>query len=152
MKRDRRKGRRAGRRAFTLIEVMLVVVIIGILAAIAAPMFSGRSQQARFAAARQDIVGGLGLALDLYEQDTGAYPSTEQGLAALLNPPAGMTSWNGPYLKKLEIPADPWGTAYRYQYPAAVSTRLYELTSAGPDKQFGTQDDISNLDGSAAAQ
>lgn len=131
---------------FTLIEVLLVVLIIGILAAMAVPMFAGRSQQARLAAARQDIIGALGLALDLYQQDVGTYPSTEQGLAALLSAPAGQTLWRGPYLKAVEIPVDPWGTPYRYQYPGSASPSLYDLASAGPDKQFGTADDITNHD------
>ena len=137
------KIRRGG---FTLIEVMLVVVIIAILAAIAIPMFSGRSQQARIAAARQDIIGALGIALDLYEQDTGSYPTADQGLQALVTRPSSAPGWNGPYLKRLQVPVDPWGTPYRYQFPGTRSSAMYDLASAGPDRQMGTEDDITNHD------
>src|ERR1039458_7106702 len=103
------------RHGFTLIEIMLVVIIIGILAAMIVPNIAGRSEQARKTAARTDIESNLGTALDLYKMDAGQYPTTEQGLSALITAPTTSPTpvqWNGPYLKKKVIPKDPWGHDY----------------------------------------
>jgi general secretion pathway protein G len=122
-----------------------VVIIIGVLAAAVVPNLVGRSQEARIAAVKQDIFGTLATSLDLYEQDTGVYPTTDQGLEALVSPPPGTQGWRGPYIKGLIVPKDPWGELYIYTFPTAEYPTLYELISRGPDGELGTEDDITNL-------
>lgn len=108
----------AAARGFTLIEVMVVVVILGVLAALIVPKIMGRPDEARAAAARQDIAT-LTQALKLYRLDNRRYPTTEQGLQALVNKPAGTPvpeNWKvGGYLERL--PLDPWGKPYQYLNP-----------------------------------
>ena len=132
------------RDAFTLIELMLVIVIISALAAMVVPRLAGRSEEARTAAAKADIKGNLSLALRLYEVDNGRYPSTEQGLAALMAKPASSpmpANWKGPYIE--QEPLDPWGNQYAYHYPGTHPPREYDLYSLGPDGEEG-KDDITN--------
>ena len=133
--------------AFTLIELLLVITIISVLAAVVAPRFFGRSQEARIAAAQQTIVGSFGTALALFEQDVGRYPTTEEGLQALIQSPQA-TNWRGPYLTSASVPPDPWGNSYRYRYPSELTSTeyFYDVISAGPDGSFGTDDDITNHD------
>jgi len=132
-------------RGFTLIELLLVITIISVLAAVVAPRFFGRSQEARIVAARQTIAGTLGLAIDLFEQDTGRYPTSDEGLRALIENPQ-IANWRGPYLKSATIPPDPWGNPYRYNYPSQLtsSQTLYDIISGGPDSTVGNEDDITN--------
>jgi len=127
-------------KAFTLVELLLVVVIIGILAGMLGTRLAGRTQQARIARARADLAGQLLLALDIFEQDTGRYPTASEGLAALMEDP-GLEGWNGPYLKT-GLKPDPWGTPYAYQ-PDPDKPGQFSVKSAGPDRQLGTPDDIS---------
>ena len=129
-----------GSRAFTLVEVLLVIVIIGVLASMLVTRLSGRSEQARTTRAEADVRGSLSLALDLFEQDVGRYPTTDEGLSALINDP-GLEGWKGPYLKG-ELKPDPWGTDYIYSM-APDETAQYILSSAGPDRQPGSDDDIA---------
>lgn len=126
-------------RAFTLVEVLLVIVIIGILAGMLVTRLSGRSEQARITRAKADVQGSLSLALDLFEQDIGRYPTNEEGLSVLVENP-GLSEWKGPYLKG-GLKPDPWGTPYSYANNPD-NPGEYKLTSAGPDKQLGTSDDI----------
>lgn len=135
---------RQTRRGFTLIELMLVVVIISALVAMVAPRLAGRSEEARRSVAEADIKGNLALALKLYEVDNGRYPTTEQGLGALLSKPASPPTpknWKGPYLE--QEPLDPWRRAYGYRHPGEHPPRDYDLYSFGPDG-VQSEDDIAN--------
>lgn len=135
------------RRGFTMIEIMLVVIIIAVLAALVVPNLSGRGEQARKTAAKADIESNLAATLDLYELDNGRYPTTEQGLKALVEKPTSApvpNSWNGPYLKKKKtVPQDPWGHDYIYASPGKNNTDDYDLSSYGPDG-IESNDDIVN--------
>lgn len=117
---------------FTLIEVMVVVVILGILAAIVVPRIMSRPDEARVVRAQQDI-RAIGAALDLYKLDNLAYPSTEQGLEALVRKPADLPAGarykSDGYLAA--VPRDPWGTAYQYLSPGQHGP--YDLYSHGAD-------------------
>lgn len=134
-------------KGFTLIEILVVVIIIGILAALVIPKFSGRTEQARITSAKTQIASNFGSALDMYEADNGFYPTTEQGLEALLVQPStdpAPKNWKGPYLKSDTIPNDPWGKPYIYSCPGTHNPSGYDLYSCGPDGQEGTDDDIAN--------
>jgi len=131
---------------FTLIELLLVLAIMAILAGLIVPRFVKRSESARVAAAEADIRANLANALDLYELDNGNYPSTEQGLAALIEEPSSPPypeDWNGPYVRGTSF-EDPWGRPYQYRCPARVNGLDYDLYSYGPDGVEGGEDDISN--------
>ena len=120
---------------FTLIEVLLVVVIIGILAAVVLPRMTGRGKEAQIAAAKASIEN-LSLALDMYEVDNGSYPSSLQSLITK----GSELNWKGPYLKKGEIPLDPWGKEFIY----TLKDNGYEIKSYGPNGADGGSDDITN--------
>ncbi len=120
-------------RGFTLIELLVVVVIIGLLAGLVAPRYFGQVGKSNVNVARAQI-DSLGKALDQYRLDIGAYPTSEQGLNALITKPEGMDRWAGPYLQK-SVPADPWGRAYHYKSPGDHSD--YDLFSYGADGQPG---------------
>lgn len=130
-------------KGFTLIELMVVIVIIGALAAMVLPRLAGRGEQAKVAAATADIRANIATALKLYELDNGAFPTTNQGLSALLQRPAsGVTvSWTGPYLEMR--PMDPWGREYEYESPGQ-NREDYDLFSLGRDGVSGTEDDVEN--------
>jgi general secretion pathway protein G len=128
-------------KGFTLIELMLVVIIIGALVAMVMPRLTGRGEQARTSAAKADIQANIATGLKLYELDNGNFPSTEEGLNALLNKSASATNWNGPYLEK--NPIDPWGREYKYKSPGEHRSD-YDLFSLGKDGQEGTADDVKN--------
>lgn len=141
-----RYGRRRIRRAFTLLEVLLVLVIIGLLAGIVAPQFFGIQKQQEINTAKAQIEL-LEDALNYYRLNAGTYPTTEQGLQALLTPPTTEPvpkNWAGPYLETNKALVDPWGTPYFYQYPGQHNTDKPDIWSAGPDRQPGTEDDITN--------
>ena len=133
-------------KGFTLIEILLVVTIILILAAMVVPNLAGRGEQARKATAKADIQANISGALDLYELDIGSYPTTGQGMNALLEKPSASPvpeNWNGPYLKKKKIPVDPWGREYVYASPGSHNTDDFDLSSLGKDG-VESADDITN--------
>jgi general secretion pathway protein G len=130
-------------RAFTLIELLLVMAILTVLAAMVVPKFARRSQQAKVTAAKVDIAQ-IEAQLDAFEVDCGRYPTTEEGLAALIEQPAGASDWMGPYLKRAGAPQDPWGREYVYRCPGRHNSAGYDLYSSGPDGQEGGDDDIDN--------
>jgi general secretion pathway protein G len=133
-----RTGRGGG---FTLIELLLVLVILAVLAAVVVPKFTNRGDDARIAAAKTGIKS-LETALDMYETDNGTYPATEEGLAALLTPPASATNWKGPYIKG-GLPKDPWGRDYVYRNPGTNNPSGVDLFSLGKDGNEGP-DDVGN--------
>ena len=132
----RRSLGRAAQRGFTLIEIMVVVVIMGILAALVVPKLMGRADDARITAAKQDIAT-LMQALKLYKLDNQRYPTTEQGLQALIAKPSSgpaANGWkNGGYVEKL--PKDPWGGQYQYLSPGVKGE--VDVFSYGADGQPG---------------
>lgn len=135
-------SRRLAHRGFTLIELLLVLVILAVLAAVVVPKFTNRSEQARNTAARTDI-RALETALDSFEVDCGRFPSNDEGLAALIQPPPSVqASWNGPYIKR-GMPTDPWGNTYVYRFPGSQNAGGYDLFSLGADGRE-SDDDIVN--------
>lgn len=114
---------------FTLLELLVVMVIIGLLVGYVGPMYFKQVGKSEIKAARAQI-DAFGKAFDQYRLDTGHYPTTEQGMAALVTKPANEAKWDGPYLKKA-VPLDPWGTAYVYKRPGDHGE--YDLLSYGKD-------------------
>lgn len=130
----RRRWSRRGRRGLTLIEMMVVVTIIALFSALVLPRFLGRTDQARITAARTQINGFM-TALGAYKLDTGLYPTTEMGLAALRVQPADVRNWMGPYMPQ-DIPLDPWGRPYAYRYPGEHGDEP-DIVCFGADGQPG---------------
>jgi general secretion pathway protein G len=124
----------ARRNGFTLLELLVVIVIIGLLAAYVGPKYFAQLGKSEVTIAKAQMEA-FEKSLDTYRLDVGRYPSTEEGMAALMvAPPAAGTKWNGPYLKK-GIPPDPWGHPYQYRSPGAKND--YEIMSTGKDGQPG---------------
>ena len=131
---------------FTLIELLVVIVVIGLLAGLVAPQILGRVAEAKTKTARTQIEL-LSTALDSYRLDNGAYPTSEQGLAALTDKPERSpvpTNWRGPYLRKA-VPIDPWGRPYVYRTPGEQSRRGFDLLTLGRDGQPGGEDEDADV-------
>lgn len=131
MRRHRSFSTRCARRTrgFTLLELLVVLVVLGLLVGIVGPKYFSQLGKSEAQAAHAQIAS-LAKALDLYRLDLGNYPSTEQGLAALLVSPPNEARWKGPYLQKAP-PADPWGRPYAYKAPGEHGD--YDLSSLGKD-------------------
>jgi general secretion pathway protein G len=128
-----RRSARHGERGFTLVEILVVITIIGLIMALVGPRVLNYLSEAKSKAAQIQI-SSFSSALDLYFLDTGRYPSSSEGLAALVQRPGNIAQWNGPYLKGGVVPTDPWSNPYVYRMPGEHGT--YDLISYGSD---GTQ-------------
>lgn len=121
---------------FTLLELLVVIVIIGLLLGLVAPAVLRQLGNARVSVARESITR-LASVLDLYKLDVGSYPSSAQGLDALVQRPTGVVAWNGPYLQGRNLPLDPWNHPYLYRNPSVRQGQPYDLCSRGPDDTQG---------------
>lgn len=128
-------------RGFTLLELLVVVVIIGLLAAYVGPRYFSQLGKSEVTVALAQI-DAIEKALDTFRLDVGRYPTTEEGLNALMQRPASAVRWNGPYLKKA-APADPWGRPFSYRAPGANGE--FEIVSYGRDGQPGGNGDDADL-------
>lgn len=136
---------RTGQKGLTLIEILVVVAILGLLAALVVPNVIGRGEQARVDIAKANMQS-IANALDMYRMDNGRYPTTEEGLEALVEEPQSARNWNPEgYLS--EVPRDPWGNEYRYISPGRDGPfDLYSLGADGSEGGEGYDAEISYRD------
>ena len=121
-------------RGMTLIEILVVLVLIGVVMGIVGGNFIGQGENAKRKAAKIEIEQ-IGQTLDLYKLEIGRYPTSQEGLQALLTAPTGVNNWNGPYWKKGTLPKDPWGNEYKYASPGQHGA--YDIISLGSDGKEG---------------
>lgn len=119
---------------FSLIELLVVLAILALLIGVVAPQVMKHLGKAKSDSARLQIED-LGAALDMYYLEIGDYPTTDQGITALIKSPENVNNWNGPYMKKKKIPMDPWQQEYHYQSPGENGD--YDLYTLGKDNQLG---------------
>jgi general secretion pathway protein G len=129
-----------GEAGFTLLELLVVIVILGLLIGLVAPAVLRQLGHAQDSIAAQSIQR-IGAVLDLYKLDVGTYPTTDDGLQALISQPADAQSWSGPYLKSSALPLDPWGHPYLYQAPSSRPGLDYDLCSLGSADKPGAPGD-----------
>lgn len=134
-----RRDRQGG---FTLVELLVVLVILALIMGLVGPRVLSYLSEARTKSARLQIES-LRSALDLYYVDAGRYPSSQEGLEALVKRPASLGKWNGPYLQQDKVPLDPWGNAFEYRFLGG--TRPFEIVSLGSDGRKGGSDDAADI-------
>src|SRR5436305_10548616 len=131
-------------RGFTLLELLVVLAILGLLVGLVAPAALRQLGSAKEKIAHQSIERIAGV-LDIYKLDVGTYPTTDQGLQALISRPQGAERWNGPYLKGDKLPEDPWGHPFVYRFPSQRQGHEYDLYSLGPTGQSGGSGDSAPI-------
>lgn len=129
-------------RGFTLIELLVVLIILGLLVGIVLPNVIGQVGSSKSKAARIQIEE-LGAALDIFRLETGRYPTSQEGLRALVERPGDLPRWNGPYLKKRTVPADPWDRPYHYRSPGQHGE--YDLYTLGRDGVEGGENEDADV-------
>lgn len=127
---------------FTLVELLVVLAILGMILGLVGPRVMKHLGGAKSDTAKLQIEE-LGGALDLFYLENNRYPTSQEGLRALVQKPAGLDKWNGPYLKKNKVPADPWGNEYQYQSPGQNGP--YDLVSYGADNAPGGEGDNRDI-------
>ncbi|WP_020395042.1 type II secretion system major pseudopilin GspG [Thiolinea disciformis] len=133
----------ASQRGFSLMELMIVLVILGLIAGIVAPqamktLGKGKSQSAKVQ------IENISAALEMYRLEVGRYPTTAEGLKALVAAPSGARGWNGPYLKK-GLPIDPWNNEYQYKSSGASADEPYDVVSLGADAAVGGEGENADI-------
>jgi general secretion pathway protein G len=136
-------SQRRAERGFTLLELMVVVGILGLLAALVVPNIIGQKGKADKNLAVQTIKQTETI-LDMYRLDVGSYPSSEDGLQALIDKPADAQNWAGPYVKGKKLPQDPWNKPLVYRFPSTRADHDYDLCSNGPNGATGSDTQICN--------
>jgi len=127
----------------TLVELLVVLAILGMLAALVGPQVLNQLGGAKSKSATIQI-RDLEQALELYKLDVGRFPNSTEGLEALVRAPGGARGWNGPYLKKGEVPLDPWGNAYEYRFPSS-NVAGFEIVSFGADGREGGSGEAADV-------
>lgn len=130
-------------RGFSLLELLVVLLLLGAFAGIFAPKIFGQAEKAKQKATKLEI-DQIGQALDLYKLEIGRYPTTQEGLQALMVAPSGASNWNGPYLKRNAVPKDPWNNEYKYVSPGDQN-RPYDIISFGGDGKEGGDGDGKDI-------
>lgn len=140
----RRDIRRVRIAAFSLMEMLLVIGLMGVLMGVLAVGFGDIFGQNEKEIAGMFVKHGIKANMQQYRMNMGSYPTSDEGLAVLLNAPDGdkASRWKGPYVDS--VPKDPWGNAYQYACPGTHNKTSYDIWSMGPDGQDGTADDIGN--------
>ena len=138
MRSDKSAGHKTlvAERGFTLLELLVVLAILGLLIGLVAPAALRQLGSAKEKIAHQSIER-LASVLDMYKLDVGSYPTTDQGLQALISPPPGVSRWSGPYVKGDKVPEDPWGRPFLYRSPSQRPGHEFDLYSLGPTGQLG---------------
>lgn len=129
-------------RGFTLVELLVVLAILGLLVGLVGPQVMKHLSSAKSKTARLQIED-LGSAMDMFYLDSGRYPTTSEGLEALVQKPSGLDNWRGPYLKKTVVPKDPWGHEYHFKSPGDHGP--YDLYSYGADNAPGGENDDKDI-------
>jgi general secretion pathway protein G len=129
---------------YTLLELLVVLAILGLLIGLVAPQVMSLLGSSKHKIAEQSIAR-LGNILDIYRLDVGSYPTSEQGLAALVKQPPGIAGWNGPYVKGEQVPPDPWGRPFQYRSPSQRPGHAFDLYSLGSDGSPGGSGEAEDI-------
>ncbi len=140
--RNKLTGKGRGEDGFTLVELLVVLVILVLLASIIGPRVIGYLGSSKSKAARIQIES-LVTSMELFHVDVGRYPTTSEGLDALVKSSTSIKGWNGPYLTKGTVPADPWGAAFKYESPG--KGKPFEIFSLGADGKEGGSDEDADI-------